>query len=36
MSALLRRYQLSVKPQEAILILITMFWGGLSLLCNMR
>ena len=28
MSALLRRYQLSVKPQEAILILITMFWGG--------
>ncbi|RPH30528.1 DMT family transporter [Buttiauxella warmboldiae] len=28
MSALLRRYQLSIKPQEAILILITMFWGG--------
>lgn len=28
MSALLRRYQLAVKPQEAILILITMFWGG--------
>lgn len=28
MSALLRRYAFSVKPQEAILILITMFWGG--------
>ena len=28
MFALLRRYQLAVKPQEAILILITMFWGG--------
>ena len=28
MSALLRRYQFSVKPQEALLILITMFWGG--------
>ena len=28
MSALLRRYSFSVKPQEALLILITMFWGG--------
>lgn len=28
MSALLSRYKLAVKPQEAILILITMFWGG--------
>ncbi|BCG10001.1 MULTISPECIES: DMT family transporter [Buttiauxella] len=28
MSALLRRYQFAIKPQEAILILITMFWGG--------
>jgi drug/metabolite transporter (DMT)-like permease len=28
MSALLPRYKFSVKPQEAILILITMFWGG--------
>ncbi len=28
MSALLSRYKFSVKPQEAILILITMFWGG--------
>ncbi|ADO49016.1 DMT family transporter [[Enterobacter] lignolyticus] len=26
--SLLSRYQFSVKPQEAILILITMFWGG--------
>lgn len=28
MSALFSRYKLAVKPQEAILILITMFWGG--------
>ncbi|WMY72917.1 DMT family transporter [Buttiauxella selenatireducens] len=28
MSAFLRRYSFAVKPQEAILILITMFWGG--------
>ena len=28
MSALLRHYQFAIKPQEAILILITMFWGG--------
>ncbi|WP_183273190.1 DMT family transporter [Buttiauxella sp. A111] len=28
MSAFLRRYSFTVKPQEAILILITMFWGG--------
>lgn len=28
MAALLSRYKFSVKPQEAILILITMFWGG--------
>lgn len=28
MSALLRRYKFSLQPQEAILILITMFWGG--------
>lgn len=28
MSSLRRRYQFSVKPQEALLILITMFWGG--------
>ncbi|AIR03938.1 membrane protein [Cedecea neteri] len=28
MSAPLSRYKFSVKPQEALLILITMFWGG--------
>ncbi|MDV7021415.1 DMT family transporter [Atlantibacter subterranea] len=28
MSSLRQRYQFSVKPQEALLILITMFWGG--------
>ncbi len=28
MSALLNRYKFSLRPQEAILILITMFWGG--------
>ena len=28
MSSLHQRYQFSVKPQEALLILITMFWGG--------
>lgn len=28
MSALFKRYKFSIKPQEAILILITMFWGG--------
>ena len=28
MSLLRQRYQFSVKPQEALLILITMFWGG--------
>ncbi len=28
MSALLNRYKFSVKPPEALLILITMFWGG--------
>lgn len=28
MSAFLRLYSFTVKPQEAILILITMFWGG--------
>lgn len=28
MPSLRRRYQFSVKPQEALLILITMFWGG--------
>ncbi|WP_435929789.1 DMT family transporter [Dryocola sp. BD613] len=28
MSALLNRYKFSLKPQEAILILIAMFWGG--------
>ena len=26
--SLLSRYSFSVKPQEAILIVITMFWGG--------
>ena len=28
MSALVNRYKFSLRPQEAILILITMFWGG--------
>lgn len=28
MSSLRQRYQFAVKPQEALLILITMFWGG--------
>lgn len=28
MSLLPQRYQFSVKPQEALLMLITMFWGG--------
>ncbi|WP_085542396.1 DMT family transporter [Cedecea sp. NFIX57] len=28
MSAPLSRYKFSIKPQEALLILITMFWGG--------
>ena len=28
MSALINRYKFSLRPQEAILILITMFWGG--------
>ncbi|WP_312981439.1 DMT family transporter [Atlantibacter sp.] len=28
MSSLRQRYQFSVKPQEALLILITLFWGG--------
>ena len=28
MSTLLNRYKFSLRPQEAILILITMFWGG--------
>ncbi|MFV9372710.1 EamA family transporter, partial [Raoultella ornithinolytica] len=26
--SLLSRYSFSVKPQEAILFVITMFWGG--------
>lgn len=28
METFLSRYSFSVKPQEALLILITMFWGG--------
>jgi hypothetical protein len=30
------RFKFSVKPQEAILILITMFWGGTFLAVSMR